>query len=458
MVVERSIGRRDFLKAGAVAAALAVTNPAGAADFPLPQYSSAAQQASTKWNQGDIYNFGGTLYNTVDSTRVANAELIFTGPEGVEFKTYTNPWGEYQTSIDTHVEYRPEDKLQGYALSAPLQNPTGGRTAFAVQVQSQARLGVYNIKGEELSDVVLGTMNGSGRFQVSVDLRGKAAGTYFARLETDQGWITQPFTHLPGKGFPEYTGGAVEPLSWKTLQKPTQSGWSLTVTHPDYYTSILPLEPAVGDNPFSWTLMPGTFRMDWFNEMARRTATTGYTKRYEVCPKLLIIDGPIEGHNHFLAPNPGEIEAVKAVWKDFYHLTNGFINIPDSSMYVSHNPNDPIFQQAIKKVGDGFVTLNDGWNVVVFSDLISTGDHGETISPTGEILSSVQYLRPSSLKRTKSIEAAQSLGLTKDPVVDTRWDVRTNYFSTEFQDCIRFNYSRPAGTLSEDISTKPWSH
>jgi hypothetical protein len=130
--------------------------------------------------QGEIYNFSGKIRNVLDSTAIADAELTFTSPEGNQYKTTTNGNGEYTTSIDTYVEIRnPDDILNETAVSAPLKNPTGGRTAFVVNIPkpTTAKFKVYNILGQELTDVVDGPIDGNigrGQYQLDVDMNGKA--------------------------------------------------------------------------------------------------------------------------------------------------------------------------------------------------------------------------------------------------------------------------------------------
>lgn len=417
--------------------------------------------------QGEVYNFSGKIRNVLDSTAVAGAELTFTSPEGVKYKTTTDGSGKYATTIDTYVETAgPDEIMSETALSSPLMNPTGGRTAFVVNVpgQTQAQFKVYNVLGQELKDVVDGPINGSigrGRYQLNINMGGKAAGVYVAVLETPDGVISQPFTYMHGAGsFNENSG---RPVSWKGFGKSVNAaagGWTLKINKPgDFYERETVLTPTPGANSLDESMLPSSFDLAFFNSLNSRDKGAGTTRWMQV-PKLYIIDGPLEGYTGFETPTAEQIEIIKNVWKkDIKPFTNYFIDVPDSKIYVGHDVNDTTFKQAVEQIGNGSVKRKKGWNVVLWTNTLpGAGGHQETME-NGVIVDAQQRYDPSldamGMKGIGDIETAQSMGFPEGPADrNKRYDYTHLKFTDLFIQCGKLNYSRAPNTMSPDRSTR----
>lgn len=118
------------------------------------------------------------------------------GLEAVSGVSTTNSSGELIQSVLTAMGYQvdaPEvdpavDAPLAYDLVAPWPNPFNPETrvAFTLPNSGKVKLAVYNSLGREVMRALDGTRS-AGRYEVSLNLSSFGSGTYFIRLESNQG-------------------------------------------------------------------------------------------------------------------------------------------------------------------------------------------------------------------------------------------------------------------------------
>ena len=295
-------------------------------------------------------------------------------------------------------------------------------------------------------------------------MRGRANGVYFFRVITDDGVLqSNKFVYLAGRGADFIGGGSAptNPKAWKGLPKaPKQANgdyWRVIIQHPDYeMREQLLYIPEPGSFELDLDAIAKSWDLDSFDQMAGRNTVKG-TERWMKSPKLYIINGPLAGYTNFQTPTQAEIDSVIATWKAFKEYTRGFIDIPDSNIYIGHDVNDSVFQDAIVQIFNGNArpdTSNgERWNVVLWTDNVGTGDHGETVV-NGEIKGAVQRYRQGCTQATRDIEAVQSIGFPIDPSDPyIRYNYDENKYTIYLEQCIWFDYSRLPMTMIKDIAT-----
>ena len=412
-----------------------------------------------------IYNFSGYIKGFPDSTQaLSGATLTFKSPDGIIYPSVqTGGSGNYNTSIDTYVKVDDVQLEKDIAISNPVLNPTGDRSGFYINIPDIARVKLIGVdeRGRDTNSMFKERMDGivqPGVYFQEVDFSDLPSARYFVEVQIGNETKTLKFTHV--KGGKSYTGMHSAPSqgSWMKMEKTsTQNGlWEMTIEHPDYRPRKVLFNAQEGDNYLDLDLIHNSWDLDFFDEMDYRDYGAG-TQRWEKCPKLLIIDGPIQGYNNFETPSQAEIDTLIKVWKDYQQHTNGFIDISDENIYITHDINDPNFQDAVIQIFNGNVkpdtTNGERWDISLWTDKVSTGDHGETVE-NGEIKGARQRYALGRTKKTYEQESFQSLGFPKDPS-----DFNKLHDGVDFtplgKQCMRLNYSRPSWTLTPDTATKP---
>lgn len=419
--------------------------------------------------QDDIYDFSGYVEGFPDSTQsISDATLTFKAPDGKVYPSVkTDANGYYSTSIDTYVEIDDVDIAREAAVSKPVLNPTANRSGFYINVPYNTDVSVraYNMLGEDLTNTVLkNRVKGNtarGVYFQEADFSEMPSELYFVNVRIGNTDKTLKFTHL--RGASSYSGMHSAPMQgsgkWMRMNKAEQQNngpWELTIEHPDYQPRTVLFNAEPGEINLDLDLIDKSWDLEFFDEITKRIYQAG-TSRWDKCPKLLIIDGPVEGYNNFETPIQDEINTLIEVWKDYQKYTNGFIDIPDSNIYVTHDVNDEVFQDAVRQVYDGNVSAdtsnNKRWDISLWTDRVSTGDHGEYVE-NGVIKGAVQRYAKGMPKRIYEQESSQSIGFPKDPSDPDKFHDGTD-FTDLYKQCMRLNYSRPSWTLSPDTATKP---
>ncbi|MFH1943789.1 MAG: hypothetical protein ABIL68_16935 [bacterium] len=409
-----------------------------------------------------IYNFSGYIKGFPDSTQaLSGATLTFKSPDGITYPSVqTGGSGNYNTSIDTYVKVDDVQLEKDIAISNPVLNPTGDRSGFYINIPDIARVKLIGVdeRGRDANSMFKERMGGivqPGVYFQEVDFSNLPSARYFVEVQIGNETKTLKFTHV--KGGKSYTGMHSAPSqgSWMKMEKTsTQNGlWEMTIEHPDYRPRKVLFNAQEGDNYLDLDLIHNSWDLDFFDEITYRK-NGGGTSKWKKCPKLLIIDGPIPGYNNFETPSQAEIDTLIKVWKDYQKHTNGFIDISDSNIYITHDINDPNFQDAVEQIFNGNVSENEGWDISLWTDKVNTGDHGETVE-NGEIKGAVQRYKQGYAGRSiMQIESSQSLGFPNDPAnMDQR--MQNGEFTGLYKECMRLNYSRPRWTLTPDTATQP---
>lgn len=423
--------------------------------------------------QDDIYDFSGYIKGFPDSTQsIEDAILTFKDPSGKVYPSVkTDASGYYSAPIsinNTAIETDEVDTGKEAAVSKPVLNPTADRSGFYINVPRNTDVSVraYNMLGQDITDKVLkerldGNTSRGVYFQ-EADFSEMPSELYFVNVRIGDTDKTLKFTHLSGAG--SYSGMHSAPMQnsgkWTRMNKAVQNNdnglWELTIEHPDYQPRRVLFNAEPGEIGLDLDLIDKGWDLGFFDEITYREYGGG-TERWDKCPKLLIIDGPVEGYDNFETPSQEEIDTLIDVWKSYQKHTNGFIDIPDSNIYVTHDVNDEAFQDAVEQIYNGNIKPDTSngkrWDISLWTDKVSTGDHGEMVEK-GVIKGAVQRYAKGRGKSTMQEESSQSLGFPKDPS-DPEKRSQNGEFTDLYKQCMRLNYSRPSWTLSPDKATKP---
>lgn len=233
--------------------------------------------------------------------------------------------------------------------------------------------------------------------------------------------------------------------------------YAVKITNPNFFTREKSINITADLYNQDERLVPTTFDMALFDTLTGRL-NGGGTTRMMKSPRLYIINGPIPGCTGYETPTQQEIQEVINTWQqDIKQLSNGFIQVPDSLIYIGHDPNDPIFKQAVAQIFNGGATpnltdTNKVWNLVNWNNTSLTGNgaHAEWIKD-GVIVGARQRYRPGISSATIDEESMQSIGFLIDP---KNRDLRYDYINLVYRPAIfqagEFLYSRPPNNKSPD--------
>jgi hypothetical protein len=192
-------------------------------DYRNPQYSRASEYqldevnkvATLVWefrNTPDSYgNAMGYVQRLPDGHTLigfgtGNPDAIEVAADGSKVMEVSLPVG--QSSYRTlRQEWHPELAGVGpgpigpraaVSLSTNAPNPFRGRTELALNLAAAAHvtLQVFDLSGRKVLDVLNGEPRGPGLTRVTLDLAGRPAGMYFARVATEAGTASRRIVHV----------------------------------------------------------------------------------------------------------------------------------------------------------------------------------------------------------------------------------------------------------------------
>jgi len=144
----------------------------------------------TVWMAEASNSIGNTDVEMMDARLADNIIAVATYGSGI-----------YTCSIDQITGIKnPENQAPSLSLSQNFPNPVSGTTNFSFSLPANefASLKIYDIQGKEIKVLAQGNMQ-IGRHSQNANLATLEPGTYFYRLQTNDGAITKKMLVVPGQ-------------------------------------------------------------------------------------------------------------------------------------------------------------------------------------------------------------------------------------------------------------------